>query len=271
MLNKDGFINLLNEEKNEEEYQQFLEHNSKLIPTGAFKLNHGVHMSLIFSKMPIGSMYKSDFFLISKSSAEWNLIFIELEKPNANLFTKEGRYAQDLNAGIKQINDWKSYFYKLENQLSFREHPVIKKLLSFNSALYENPINFRYILVIGRRKKLIDNNQLKYWRTLNKESGDTYYMTYDSLYEGIKQENDRYICHIEKDFLCIDSEKMLPGDSELGISVLCHTDCNGIKIKQSLYDEVLKYQNNNIGNYNKILGNDFENKLSILKKNIYTK
>lgn len=269
MFLKDSFINLLDEGKNEETYQQFLEQHTQLIPTGAFELNHGVHMSLVFSKMPIGNTYKSDFFLISKSSAEWNLIFIELEKPNSNLFTKEGRYAQDLNAGIKQINDWKDYFYKAENQLAFREHPVIRKLLSFNPVMFENPINFKYILVIGRRKTLIDNGQIKYWRALNKESSDTYYMTYDSLYEGCEQENERYICHIEKEYLCIDSEHMIPGDEQLGITLFAATDCNNIRIKQSLYDEIVKNNKKTILDYDKILGLNYNEKLQKLEQNIY--
>lgn len=270
---KNEFIKLLDKEEKEEVYQRFLENHTKLIPTGAFGLNHGIHMSLIFSKMPIGNIYKSDFFLISKSSAEWNLVFIELEKPSANLFTKEGRYAQDLNQGIKQINDWKHYFSQPENQLSFKKHPVVKKLLSFNEVMYENPINFKYIIVIGRRKTLIERNQMKYWISLNNGKADTYIMTYDSLLEGCEQKNDRYIGHVEKEFLCIDSESMIHGDTQFGINLLSTTDCKGIKIKQSLYNEIIKYKNDNdiVLGYNKILGKDYEKKIKILKENIYNK
>ncbi len=222
------FRELLDKNEKEEVYQKFLEKHTELIPTNTFLLNHGVHFSLIFSKMPIGSQFISDFFLISKSSAEWNYIFIELEKPSAKLFTKSGGRSQDLARGIKQIEDWNSYFLTSANKEAFKNQPIIHKITSFNPTLHENPCNFKYILVIGRRKELEDNNSFAQWRALNNNLKNSYIMTYDSLCESIEQKAKQYICHIRKNFLYIDNNELL------NKMLFCYTDCNNIRIKQNV-------------------------------------
>ena len=77
---KKEYFSLLEQNEKEEIYQSFLEKNTILIPTKPFELNHGVHFSLVFKKFKIGTSYISDFFYMTKSTAEWNFVFIELEK-----------------------------------------------------------------------------------------------------------------------------------------------------------------------------------------------
>lgn len=48
---KEQFITLLDNQEKEEVYQEFLEKHTELIPTETFKLNHGVHLSLVFFKI----------------------------------------------------------------------------------------------------------------------------------------------------------------------------------------------------------------------------
>lgn len=268
----DEFVNLLDRNENEESYQQFLEKHTELIPTGSFLLNHFTHFSLAFSQMHIHSTYISDFFIISKSSAKWHFIFIELEKPNANIFNKDGSYSSSLNKGIAQINDWRQYFSEIVNQESFKKNPVINKIVNYNN-LYRNPFLFKYILVIGRRKFLENNDQLQRWSSLNQDP-DLNVMTYDSLYESLNQKSKRYLCHVKKEYLYIDNEHVLDSDKKLGIPLFTNTDCNRIRIKQSFYDEVCQLEKQHkslkvLSEYG-FLGENTEAKLERLKNNIYT-
>ena len=265
------FVNLLDKNEKEEIYQQFLEKHTELIPTGEFLLNHFTHLSLAFSKMPIHSTYVSDFFLISKSSAKWHFIFIELEKPGARLFNKDGSYSSDLNHGLAQINDWQQYFNDNANKESFKKNYVIDKIVNYNN-LYKNPFLFKYILVIGRRKFLEDNGQLQRWYLLNKDQ-DIQVMTYDSLYEALSQKTKRYLCHIKKEYLYIDDEHVLNSDKEFGINLFSYTDCNNIRVKQSFYNDLFELNKeykciDSLSQYG-FFGENTEKKLKTLKNNIY--
>ncbi len=42
--------------------------------------NHGIHLSLVLRKLSFGADYKTDFFFFSKSSDDWNAVFIEIEE-----------------------------------------------------------------------------------------------------------------------------------------------------------------------------------------------
>ncbi len=263
MTIKEEFAKLLDANEKEEVYQQYLEKHTELIPCGPFLLNHFTHFSLIFSKMSIDCMYKSDFFFISKSSAEWNLIFVELEKPSCKLFNKEGTYSQELNKAIKQVDDWQAYFLNNNNKESFKSHPVIKKITSAVPVLYGNPFNFKFILVIGRRQELNDKDLYKRWAALNITNRDRYIMTYDSLVENLREKSEKYLCHISKDNIIIDNEKLI--DSQF---FEC-TDCNNTRIKQKLYDSLYNKSQNFKGLLERgLLGIDTNEKLKRLKDNI---
>lgn len=226
---KKEFTNLLDKCEKEEVYQEFLKKHTELIPT-TFMLNHGVHHSLVFSKLAIGNSLISDFCFISKSSAEWNIVFIELEKPDARFFNKDGTQSNDLNKGYSQILDWKRYFSLPENQLAFKRRPVIKTIMAGNPKMYDNPCNFKYILVLGRRKTLEESNFTEKRRELC--TNDIYVMTYDSLYENLSQKDKKYICRIKDDYLYIDSDEFISD------SVFAWTDCTNIRAKQRVIDKL---------------------------------
>lgn len=261
------FINLLDKCEKEEVYQEFLEKHTELLPTETFKLNHGIHLSLVFSKLPIGNSYISDFCFISKSSAEWNIVFIELEKPNARFFNKDGTQSIDFNKGYSQILDWKRYFSSAENQLAFKQIPAIKTIMSTNPKMYYNPCNYKYILVLGRRENLQASNFYEKRRELC--TNDIYIMTYDSLYENLAQKTKKYNCRIKDNYLYIDSEHFVDE------SVFAWTDCTNIKIKQIL----LKTLENNRKKHPMLpkvplsdyLGENTDKKLEILRSNIINK
>ncbi|MBQ9246454.1 DUF4263 domain-containing protein [bacterium] len=259
---KQEYIKLLEKNENESIYQKFLEEHPILIPTKPFELNHFVHFSLIFKKLQLGTSHISDFCFLSKSSAEWNIVFIELEKPDSKFFNNDGTITRDLNVGISQIQDWNAYFSIEENKLAFKQNKVIKELMSFNPNFFHNPCNFKYILVIGRRETLYNSKFKDKFRSIFPRN--SYIMTYDSLYEALDKKNDNYICHIENDELYIDSTKYVN-------DVMFHwLSCNNIRIKEQLYLELEKrntpYNKNNFIETQTKLSPE---KLELIKKNIF--
>jgi hypothetical protein len=76
------FVELLDEEREKQAYQAFLEKHTPFIPR-EFVQNHGIGCNLVLRKLPFGADYKTDFFYFSKSTDDWNAVFIELEKPSS--------------------------------------------------------------------------------------------------------------------------------------------------------------------------------------------
>lgn len=257
------FKELLDRNEKEEVYQKFLEENPKLIPTQRFELNHFVHNNIIITKMPLLKDYKCDFFYLSKSSARWNVVFIELEKPSAKFFTSEGNPTQEFNRGMSQIKDWQTYFKTPEFKLAFKQDPIIKTLMSEILRFYDNEINFKYVLVIGRRKDLEDGNYYKKRDSYITDEIDI--VTYDYLYEYLQRKSDRYVCRIKNNYLYIDTDKYI--DNEL----FSYTDCSNIRVKQNLLNE-LKNMSERYKGFEPLseygfLGLNTENKLKLLEKN----
>ncbi len=238
------FVELLDKNLDEQVYQEYLENHTELIPTKDFELNHGVHDDLIIRKMPIGQNYISDFCYLSKNSGEWNIVFIELEKPCKKLFNKDGKISKELNIGLSQISNWKAHFSDNINREAFIKNTVISEIMSINS-LKNNPYNFKFILVIGRRKQLEENNEYnKKFHLLGGEN--TKIITYDSLYESINQKSKKYLGIIK-------NQKLYIKNSNYISSILFQwMNPNYIYIKQSLYNELENYKNppsSNFGNF----------------------
>ncbi len=84
-LLRESFINLIDKQCNEQVYQKFIEDNTALVPR-EFIQNHGVLYDLVFRKLSLANDYTTDFFYMSKSSADWNCVLIEIEKPQSRYF-----------------------------------------------------------------------------------------------------------------------------------------------------------------------------------------
>ena len=82
---KAEFSKLLDQNLTEQNYQLFMEENTRLVPR-EFVQNHGIHFSLVLRKLGFGADYKSDFVYLSKSSDDWNCVLIEIERPGAKFF-----------------------------------------------------------------------------------------------------------------------------------------------------------------------------------------
>lgn len=172
---KQNFLNLLDNSKNENEVQNYLEENSYLLPI-RFILNHGIHLGSYISKLPIGTGFVTDFAYITKSSVEWNIVLVEIEDPKKKIFTKSGMRTSEFIQACDQVLDWKSY---IEDKGKSHVLEALDKLLTPENMRI-NPISFKYLLIYGRTDELKGNDKLlKKFKQYKKEDFDI--ITYDSL------------------------------------------------------------------------------------------
>ena len=170
-------------DKNENDVQRFMEANTQLIPR-IFLSNHGIHLGTVFLKVLIGNgAYKSDFMLITKSTADWTCVHIEIENPASKPFTKSGELSSAFSHAISQVNSWRSLLTRPEQQIAFKER--IKKSLLCHMS--DNPIGHKFVLVFGRREDLTQD-KMELWRSLSNDS--FHVMTFDSLFEDDSKAND---------------------------------------------------------------------------------
>lgn len=163
---------------NEEVFQKFIEDHTSLVPR-IFEQNHGIHLDTVFIKVPFGNDWKSDFMIIAKSSADWNVVHIEIEDPRKKIFKQDGDFTSDFNSAWNQIETWRAWLSNGINAQSFKEQ--IKDVLLKSMA--DNPINHKYVLVYGRKEEL-EQDVKGLWSIRKKIHPDMYVMTYDSLFDG---------------------------------------------------------------------------------------
>ncbi|MFZ5493947.1 MAG: Shedu anti-phage system protein SduA domain-containing protein [Verrucomicrobiota bacterium] len=63
----------------------------------------------VVSEYPFGSDYRADFVVLGGYSGGWEIHFIELEPPDAPLFTRSGAMAKRLNSAFHQVDCWRIF------------------------------------------------------------------------------------------------------------------------------------------------------------------
>lgn len=198
----DLFYELIERNESEQKYQEFLEKYTKFIPR-QFVQHHGIHLKLALSKTSLGGELNCDFLYLSKTSKDWNCVFIEIEKPYSKYF-KDGadEFHSDFQQGLNQINKWRSWLSQNGNRDGF--------LNSINYIMGQgwlgNPCHFKYILVTGRSAEFSQNSQRRSLISAC-ERDDFKILTYDSLAEGIDQKPELYIGAKKNNHIKIISEK----------------------------------------------------------------
>jgi hypothetical protein len=164
---------------NEVSLKPFFEAYPAAIPTRAWQLNHYVHFDFVFPQYPIGDRFQSDFVYLTKSSAEWWCVLVEIESPKARLFqdnAKSIKKHSDLNSALDQIQDWRIYLEKHKADFLDGLAPILRPL-----KVARNPISFKYTLVIGRSMEFENNPaRAERYSSLNK-SLDCRVWTYDAV------------------------------------------------------------------------------------------
>lgn len=191
MLNKklEEFSTLIDSDHPEQIYQRFLEENSRFVPQ-EFIQNHGVHFELILRKLSLAKDYTCDFFYMSKSSATWNCIFVEIEKPQSKYFRNgTNEFHSDFNQALSQITKWRAWFAADSNLQSFTKNTVGP----LQGHMADNPSFIKYVLVHGRREEFQRNPIRKRMIAAN-ESDDFQILSFDSLLDGAKnRKQDLYV------------------------------------------------------------------------------
>lgn len=176
-MNQDNILKdfqkiLDSEDSTEQTFQDYLEQHTALFHP-PFELNHSVHLSLLLSKFKLDTSLTTDFVYLTKSSAFWWVVLVELEHPRKRLFNKSALPSADLTAAIGQVNDWRNYIERNPSAIEKKTAPLRKPLGG-------NKIKFKYALVIGRTQEIqADQRKLDAFEGLQRD--DFRVLTYDSL------------------------------------------------------------------------------------------
>lgn len=187
---KKEYFDLLALNENEQIYQAYLEENTIFIPR-EFEQNHGIHFSTVFRKLPLSSDYKPDFVYLSKSSDNWNVVLIEIEKPSSKYFKNNSTtFHTDFNQALQQINTWRAWFDDENNRNHFKNNTLQGFLEPAHMG--KNPFNYKYVLVHGRRAEY-ENNTQKTALIRGQQREDFSIISYDSLAENIERKYKLYV------------------------------------------------------------------------------
>lgn len=225
------FLSLLDQNGNEQIYQDYLEENTEFIPR-EFIQNHGLHLSMVFRKYPLSSDYKPDFLYLSKSSDNWNVVLIEIEKPSSKYFIKNtDKFHKDFTDAIQQMNDWRAWIDTPANLESLKQNSLSSVLVP--PAMRHNPLNVKYLLVHGRKSEYEDN-QLRKSKIRSLERDDFKIISYDNLAVNIKRHEQLYVAKKTNSHIDILSNKFVDDD------IFCWMATSSYRINQSLHDDTDK-------------------------------
>lgn len=181
-----AYFDLLKDKEREQVYQSYLESNTRLIPR-EFVQNHGIGCSLVLRKLAFGPDYKSDFFYFSKSSDDWNAVFIELEKPQSQFFKKNtNKFHSDFVGALEQINQWRAWLDR-GNQGAFLSS--VSAIQVPHHMAQRNPTYNKFVLVFGRRAEY-EGNEIRRSLIRGQERDDFKIISFDSLAEDLENKHE---------------------------------------------------------------------------------
>lgn len=227
---RNEYLQLLDQYEVEQVYQQYLENNTMFIPR-EFEQNHGIHLCTVFRKLPLSSDYKPDFVYLAKSSDDWNVVLVEIEKPSSKYFkSRSNEFHADFNMALQQINTWRAWFSEDANRSHFKNN-VLQGFIE-PAHMGRNPFHFKYVLVHGRRAEY-EKNQLKTSLISGQQRDDFKIISFDSLAENISRKYPLYVAVKKNSHYELISKEFVD-DS---IFALVNTDL--LAISQEIYDDAM--------------------------------
>lgn len=218
----------------EQVYQDFMERNTELIPR-EFVQNHGIHFDMVFRKISLAKDYSPDFFYLSKSSADWNLVLIEIEKPYSRYFKDHSNdLHQDFLAGLDQIARWRAWFDNPANLSGFVDGTIAP--IRVPEAMKRNKCHIKYVLVHGRRSEF-EGGELRRSLIRAREAHDFHIVSFDSLTEALHTKNPLYLCVRKNEHVEIVSDKFIDE------SAFSWIDPSQLKITDNLREDILRNKN----------------------------
>ncbi|UCQ16395.1 DUF4263 domain-containing protein [Edwardsiella tarda] len=237
------FLSLLDKNEKEQIYQEYLEENTEFIPR-EFIQNHGLHLAMVFRKYPLSSDYKPDFLYLAKSSDNWNVVLIEIEKPSSKYFVGNTTdFHRDFINAYQQMNDWRAWIDTPANLESLKQNSLSSVLIP--SEMQRNPLNVKYLLVHGRRAEY-ENNELRKRKIRSMEREDFKIISYDNLAVNINDHKKLYVAKKTNNYIDILSK------SYVDDGIFTWMTPTTYRINQSLHDdtEKNKHHSNSYIGYN---------------------
>lgn len=230
-----AFTNLMEEDHPEQIYQKFMEDNTVLIPR-EFVQNHGMHFDLVLRKLSIAKDYTPDFFYMAKSSADWNLVFVEIEKPRSKYFKDQ---SNDLHpeflAGLDQIARWKSWFDNPAHMSGFIDGTIAP--IRVPEAMRRNPCHIKYVLVHGRRSEF-EGNEIRRGLIRAREAQDFHIISFDSLLEALHTKSMLYLGIRKNESVDLVSTQFI------GESIFSWMEPSQLRISDGLRKDIIKNKGN---------------------------
>lgn len=225
---KKTFFKLLDACHTEQVYQSFLEEHTRFIPR-EFIQNHGIGQSLVLRKLSFGADYKTDFFFFSKSSDDWNAVFIEIEKPSSRFFRgNTNEFHRDFRNALEQINQWKAWFLSNQNKGSFLS---MVSAIQVPHHMARNSTYNKYVLVFGRRSEYAGNEDRR--RLVSAlETDDFKIITFDSLAEGLSEKYEVSIGSRHNQFIDILTDEIT------NAGLYSWVEPTQIRVSQTLHDKL---------------------------------
>ena len=228
---RDEFLKLMDEAHPEQVYQRYMEDHTVLIPR-EFVQNHGIHFDLVFRKISLAKDYAPDFFYLSKSSADWNLIFVEIEKPQSRYFKNQSNDLHpDFLAGLDQIARWRAWFDNPANVTGFIDGTIAP--VRVPESMKRNKCHIKYVLVHGRRDEF-EGNELRRGLIRAREADDFHIISFDSLAEALHTKSPLYLCVRKNEHVEIISSKFIDD------SVFSWVDPTQLKIVDELREDIIR-------------------------------
>lgn len=225
---KQEYLDLLDKNHNEQIYQEYLEQNTMFIPR-EFEQNHGIHSSTVLRKLPLSSDYKPDFVYLAKSSDNWNVVLIEIEKPSSKYFKKNSTtFHTDFVLALQQMNNWRAWFEEESNRNHFKNNILQGFVVPAHMA--KNPFNFKYVLVHGRRSEY-EKNTIKTGLIRSQQRDDFSIISFDSLAENIERKYKLYV-GVKKN-----THYELISDEFLDESIFAWMNTDHLAITQKIFDD----------------------------------
>jgi hypothetical protein len=130
-----------------------------------------------WSKLPFGTEKKCDFVFREPHN---DYVLVEIEKPDKQLFRKDGQQLEELTHAITQISDWLRY---IEDN---------KRTVEVELGLTGISTSPRRLIVIGRSKSLTEHNRRKL-TTIQNDQPKLRILTYDDLLAGARANLERIL------------------------------------------------------------------------------
>jgi hypothetical protein len=153
----DAFKDLLEIATTEEEIQKYLKENPILIQT----------YSELIPKQKLGEDFITDFVLVNIIDQGSKYTFVEIEKANMPIFTKQGEFTYQFKHAEKQI------LFEWDTWLQDNQDYIKRKLTGF-----EYPP--KYLIIAGRSEEM-NETEKKYIRSYNRNQENLEFLTYDDI------------------------------------------------------------------------------------------